>query len=88
MAITIRNRRTEAMIREIGRPRGEGPSAVVRRLAERELQNLAAADLERQARRQQAVRDTMAGRPHLSEAQKRDIGRRMDELCDEWGLPR
>lgn len=37
LAITIRNKTTEAMIREIGRRRGEGPSAVVRRLAEREL---------------------------------------------------
>lgn len=37
MAMTIRNKETEAMIRRIGKPRGEGPSAVVRRLAEEEL---------------------------------------------------
>ena len=36
MAITIRNQRTEELIRKIGRRTGEGPSAVVRRLAERE----------------------------------------------------
>lgn len=34
MAITIRNRETEEMIRELGRRFSEGPSAVVRRLAE------------------------------------------------------
>ena len=36
MAITIRNQRTEELIRKIGRRTGEGPSAVVRRLVERE----------------------------------------------------
>lgn len=36
MAITIRNKATEELIRKIGRRTGEGPSAVVRRLAERE----------------------------------------------------
>lgn len=36
MAITIRNKTTEEMIRKIGRRTGEGPSAVVRRLVERE----------------------------------------------------
>jgi hypothetical protein len=33
MAITIRNKTTEELIRKIGRRTGEGPSAVVRRLA-------------------------------------------------------
>lgn len=36
MAITIRNKETEELIRRIGRRTGEGPSAVVRRLAENE----------------------------------------------------
>ena len=36
MAITIRNQKTEELIRKIGRRTGEGPSAVVRRLVERE----------------------------------------------------
>jgi hypothetical protein len=36
VAITIRNQKTEELIRRIGRRTGEGPSAVVRRLAERE----------------------------------------------------
>ena len=34
MAITIRNKRIESMIREIGRQTGEGPSAVVARAIE------------------------------------------------------
>jgi hypothetical protein len=33
MAITIRNKTTEELIRAIGRRTGEGPSAVIRRLA-------------------------------------------------------
>ena len=37
VAITIRNQKTEELIRKIGRRTGEGPSAVVRRLAEREV---------------------------------------------------
>ena len=37
MAITIRNKETEAMIRELGRRYGVGPSAVVRKLAEAKL---------------------------------------------------
>jgi hypothetical protein len=36
VAITIRNQKTEELIRKIGRRTGEGPSAVVRRLVERE----------------------------------------------------
>jgi hypothetical protein len=36
MAITIRNKTTEDLIHKIGRRTGEGPSAVIRRLAERE----------------------------------------------------
>jgi hypothetical protein len=38
MAITIRNKHTEALIRQIGARTGEGPSAVVKRLAERALE--------------------------------------------------
>ncbi len=34
MAITLRNQRVEAMIREIGRHTGEGPSAVIARAVE------------------------------------------------------
>jgi hypothetical protein len=36
VAITIRNKETEELIRKIGRRTGEGPSAVVRRLAQAE----------------------------------------------------
>ena len=37
MAITIRNKETEAMIRRLGAARGEGPSATIRRLAKEAL---------------------------------------------------
>jgi len=36
MAITIRNKETEALIRKIGRRTGEGPSAVITRLVTNE----------------------------------------------------
>jgi hypothetical protein len=36
MAITIRNKKTEEAIRRLGQRRGEGPSAVIARLAEAE----------------------------------------------------
>jgi hypothetical protein len=39
VAITIRNQKTEELIRKIGRRTGEGPSAVVRRLVEREAKS-------------------------------------------------
>lgn len=37
MAITIRNKETEAMIRKLGKRWDAGPSAVIRRLAENEI---------------------------------------------------
>ena len=37
MAITIRNKETEELIRKIGRRTGEGPSAVVARLVKAEV---------------------------------------------------
>lgn len=37
MAITIRNKTTEELIRKIGRRTGEGPSAVILRLARAEV---------------------------------------------------
>ncbi len=37
LAITIRNKETEDLIRTIGRRTGEGPSAVIRRLARKEV---------------------------------------------------
>ena len=39
MAITIRNKETEAMIRKLGKRCGEGPSAVIRRLAQEALEH-------------------------------------------------
>ena len=88
MAITIRNKTTEAMIREIGRRRGEGPSAVVRYLAESKLHELEGGDSEKAARRKEAVREIMTSRPKLTEKQKREIDRKLEELYDEQGLPR
>lgn len=51
MAITIRNKQTEAMIREIGQRTGEGPSALLHRLAKEALEREAEqAEQDRRAR--------------------------------------
>jgi hypothetical protein len=57
MAITIRNKETEAMIRRIGRVRGEGPSAVVNRLAKEELQRSGSASQEEYERAMRAFEE-------------------------------
>ncbi len=90
MAITIRNIRIEAGVRRLGRLRGEGPSAVVGRLVEREL---AALDIdnetedERIARKRQAMTEWLASLPPISEEDRREIDRAMEEMYDESGLP-
>jgi hypothetical protein len=57
MAITIRNKETEAMIRRIGKRRKEGPSATIRRLAEQELASEAKASDGDYARAMQAFEE-------------------------------
>lgn len=60
MAITIRNKATEEMIRKIGRRTGEGPSAVIRRLVERETAGEEGAVPEEEVRRRVAVFEELA----------------------------
>lgn len=61
MAITIRNKTTEELIRKIGRRTGEGPSAVIRRLAENENSKDAVAPVpDEEVQRRMAVFDELA----------------------------
>ena len=57
MAITIRNRETEDMVRKIGERWGEGPSAVVKRLAKKELAETRSVPADEYARRMQVFDD-------------------------------
>lgn len=60
MAITIRNKETEELIRRIGRRTGEGPSAVVRRLAENENAKRPETVPEEESQRRLAVLDQLS----------------------------
>lgn len=82
MAITIRNKETEAMISQLGERWGTGPSAVVRRLVEQELARggkVATAEFER---RMKMWDEVMAIVPELTEAEKRDMQYELDHMYD------
>jgi hypothetical protein len=89
VAITIRNKQTEAGIRALGRLRGEGPSAVISRLVEQELR-ATSAELHTgdAARRRKALEDWLATLPPVTEEDRREIDRAMQEMYDETGLPK
>ena len=88
MAVTIRNKQTEAEIREVGRETGEGPSALIARLVSDEKKRLTEVEKLELARRQHVMRELLAMLPDLTEGQKTKMDRAADELFDEKGLPR
>ncbi len=59
MAITIRNQKTEELIRKIGRRTGEGPDAVITRLVVKEANSETVGEVSREEyeRRMKALRD-------------------------------
>ena len=83
MAITIRNKETEAMIRKIGKRRGEGPSAVIRYLAEKEVcpetQPVSREEIERRIR---IFRELEREFPPPSEEEKEQIQYELDHMYD------
>jgi hypothetical protein len=92
MAITIRNKETEAMIRRLGERRNEGPSAVIRRIAEEALQRDGQVSQEEYERRMKAWDDLMAlappRDPNLTwEDIEREMNSLYDYLDDENGKP-
>jgi len=83
MAITIRNKDTEAMIRRIGKRRNEGPSAVVKRLAEQELQRNGEVQQEEYARRMRAFEELAQKYPPPGpKVPWAEIEREMDAVFD------
>jgi hypothetical protein len=88
MAITIRNKETEALIRALGKPRGEGPSATIARIArEAKAQQEAAGEADR-GRRRRAMRSLLNELPKLTQDEKALVREDVRTLHDEDGLPR
>jgi len=83
MAITIRNKDTEAIIRRLGERWNEGPSGVVKRLAKQADQQVQEADRLKQERRMKAWEEVMAlAPPRDPHVTWEDIEREMDGLFD------
>lgn len=83
MPITIRNKETEELIRKIGRRTGEGPSAVVRRLAENENARTSTASPQEIARRRKVFADLRSEYPPPEPRMTwTEIEREMDALFD------
>jgi hypothetical protein len=83
MAITIRNKDTEAIIRRLGKRWNEGPSGVVARLAKQEEQRAEKIDKAEQERRMQAWDELMAlAPPRDPNLSWQDIEKEMDGLFD------
>ena len=85
MAITIRNKETEELIRRIGRRTGEGPSAVIRRLAEKEAGQQPAGVPEEEVRRRIAEFEAIAKEfpPPDPKPSWAEIEWEMDSLFDD-----
>ena len=89
MAITIRNRRTEQRIRHLCEIFGEGPSATISRLVDKEIRERdPETEDERIARRRATMRSWLASLPPISAEDSREMDRIMEEMYDEKGLPR
>jgi len=88
MAITIRNKRLEATIQQLGRETGEGPSAVVGRLVDEEQRRREAEPERKRAERADRVREWLASLPPVTDEDKAEIARIMQDMYDEDGLPK
>jgi hypothetical protein len=88
MAITIRNKETEALIRELGKPRGEGPSATIARIAREAKEREEEAWAKIRDKRLKAARDLYKLIPPLTDDDKRAIDSAMEDMWDENGLPK
>jgi hypothetical protein len=88
VAITIRNKGLEAAIHELGRETGDGPSAVVARLVRNEQERRALQRERKLAEREQRVRQWLASLPPVTEEDRAEINRIIEDMYDEDGLPR
>jgi hypothetical protein len=82
IALTIRNKSTEAMLRRLGQRWNVGPSGVIRRLAEEELARLEAPTPDEIAKRLAGWDELMAMVPEFTEADKQRMQRELDHMYD------
>ncbi len=84
MAITIRNKSTEALVRRLGKRWGIGPSAVIRRLAENAVAQSETGTVspDEFKRRMKAWDELMAMVPEFTEEEKRQMQYEMDHMYD------
>ena len=82
MAITIRNKRTEAMLRDIGERTGEGPSALLYRLAKEAIEREAAREEQEQRKRLESWDALDAAFPPPSEKEKAEMRKVMETMYD------
>jgi hypothetical protein len=82
MAITLRNKKVEEAIRSIGRRTGEGPSAVIARLAEAEEARLAAEKQRTYEERLARMRAFTATLPEFTDEDRAAARKDMDEMFD------
>ena len=82
LAITIRNKETEELIRTIGRRTGEGPSAVIRRLAEKEAGQQPAGVPEEEVQRRLAFMEDLRKRypPPQRKSSWAEVEEEMDSI--------
>ena len=89
MAITLRNKDVEERIRTISKRTGEGPSALIARWSVQEEERLKAEDESRKEKRMAAMKRLQAmAREMLTDEDREAIRREMDDLYDEYGLPK
>jgi hypothetical protein len=88
VAITIRNKETEALIRELGQPRGEGPSATIARIAREAKEREEEAWAKERERRRALIPKLRAMVPPLTDEDRATIDQAMADMYDDDGLPR
>jgi hypothetical protein len=88
VAITIRNKALESQIREWGSESGEGPSGVIQHLVHKEQERRAALEAAAIQEKRRAVKEWLDSLPPVTDEDRAEIQRIMDDMYDEDGLPK
>jgi hypothetical protein len=88
MAITLRNKKVEETIRRLGQLRGEGPSAVIARLANEEERRVAEENERRVQERLARIDAFLATLPVPTEEERKAMWDTIEDLYDDDGLPK
>lgn len=82
MAITLRNKKVENDIREIGRHTGEGPSAVIARVVARERERVEAERKRNYEERLAKIRAFTSTLPVFTDEERAAMWKELDSLYD------